>query len=164
MGTSYQQTRNRNTIEILTSELSSDCEIVGSCIRSGVAYLAIKRGDMVIGSVARLYRSKNELGIKWIDEDTGPYYHECPGWILDLLTPTDSDYARKWRAGCREWNFKNDRLKRDQSGRIVRYNEREYRIDRKIPRSTGYYVTDLKTGLQYRLGKKMLFKVEFLGE
>ena len=162
MGTSYQHKRNRSTIEILTSELSSDCEIIASCIRADCAYLAIKHGDMVIGSVARLYRSKRELGIKWIDEDMGPYYYECPRRVLDCLTPTDSDHARSWRASCWAWNVQNERLNHDLSGQVFRYSDRTYRIDRKVPKSTAYYVTDQNTGYQYRIGRKQLFKAEWL--
>jgi hypothetical protein len=162
MGTSYQQVRNRSTLDILKSELSSDCEIIASCIRADCAYLAIKRGDMVMGSVARLYRSKGELGIKWIDEDMGPYYFECPRRVLDCLTPTDCARARDWRASCGSWNIRNEKLNHDLSGQVFRYNDRTYRIDRKIPRSTGYYITDRRTGYQYRIGRKQLLKAEWL--
>jgi hypothetical protein len=164
MGISYQHKRQRNTLEILRSELSSDCEIVASCIRADCAYLAIKRGDMVIGSVARLYRSRNELGIKWIDEDMGPYYHECPRRVLDCLTPTDSDYAKNWRASCYGWNVRNERLNHDLCSQLFQYNDRKYRIDKKVPKSPGYYVTDMGTGFQYRISRKQLFKAEFVSE
>jgi hypothetical protein len=162
MGISYQHKRQRNTLEILRSELSSDCEIVASCIRSDCAYLAIKRGDMVMGSVTRLYRSKHELGIKWIDEDMGPYYYECPRRVLDCLTPTECARARNWRASCYGWNARNERLNHDLSGQLFQYNDRKYRIDKKVPKSPGYYVTDMGTGFQYRISRKQLFKAEWL--
>jgi hypothetical protein len=31
----------------------------------------------------------------------GPCDHDCPAAILDLLTPTDSDWANAWRQKCR---------------------------------------------------------------
>lgn len=31
----------------------------------------------------------------------GPYEDDCPRSILDLLSPTDNEYANAWRARCR---------------------------------------------------------------
>jgi hypothetical protein len=42
------------------------------------------------------------FGYKDMDESMGPYECDCPESILDLLTPTDRQYARQWRARCRE--------------------------------------------------------------
>lgn len=41
------------------------------------------------------------FGYKGMDETTGPCEAECPPAILDLLTPTTSDYAQAWRDKCR---------------------------------------------------------------
>ncbi len=38
---------------------------------------------------------------KDMDEAAGPYEAECPAAILDLLTPTDNDFALAWRERCR---------------------------------------------------------------
>ena len=32
----------------------------------------------------------------------GPCYYDCPKSILDLLSPTNNEYANNWRAKCRE--------------------------------------------------------------
>lgn len=42
------------------------------------------------------------FGYKDMDETCGPYKYECPKGILDLLTPTDSEWANDWRQTCRE--------------------------------------------------------------
>jgi hypothetical protein len=42
------------------------------------------------------------FGYKDMDEAMGPYECDCPESILDLLTPTDRQYALQWRARCRE--------------------------------------------------------------
>ena len=39
---------------------------------------------------------------KAMDESYGPCYYDCPKRILDLLTPTDNEYANNWRAKCKE--------------------------------------------------------------
>jgi hypothetical protein len=36
-----------------------------------------------------------------MDETMGPCDHDCPAAILDLLTPTDSEWANAWRQKCR---------------------------------------------------------------
>ncbi len=42
------------------------------------------------------------FGYKDMEESMEPYESECPERILDLLTPTDNQYAIEWRARCRE--------------------------------------------------------------
>lgn len=39
---------------------------------------------------------------KDMDETCGPYKYDCPKGILDLLTPTDSEWANNWRQKCYE--------------------------------------------------------------
>lgn len=39
---------------------------------------------------------------KDMDETMGPRENNCPKCILDLLTPTDNEYANNWRKVCRE--------------------------------------------------------------
>jgi hypothetical protein len=42
------------------------------------------------------------FGYKDMDETVGPYETKCPPGILDLLTPTTSEYANAWRERCRQ--------------------------------------------------------------
>lgn len=39
---------------------------------------------------------------KNMDESYGPCSYDCPKGILDLLTPTESEYANAWRKQCYE--------------------------------------------------------------
>ncbi len=51
------------------------------------------------------YRSNDpnyDMGYKDMDESMGPFESECPERILNLLTPTEHEYALKWRRRCRE--------------------------------------------------------------
>ena len=41
------------------------------------------------------------FGYKDMEESMGPCERDCPERILDLLTPTDAQYALRWRADCR---------------------------------------------------------------
>ena len=42
------------------------------------------------------------FGYKDMSEPMGPCECDCPDAILDLLTPTDHQYADEWRARCRD--------------------------------------------------------------
>lgn len=42
---------------------------------------------------------------KDMDESCGPCHNECPVSILKLLTPTNSEYANRWRKAC--WDYHN---------------------------------------------------------
>lgn len=54
----------------------------------------------------------NNFGYKDMSEDQGPYQARCPNAILDLLTETDSEYAKKWRERCRSWNEAKTKIQR----------------------------------------------------
>lgn len=86
---------------------------LASSVGLKVAYAAVERtpvnGDPVeVFAVIFLlgYAPKEhfDFGYKDMTEHDGPYYHECPERILKLLTPTDNEYALKWRAACRAHN------------------------------------------------------------
>lgn len=47
-------------------------------------------------------RSGEHFGYKDMSESMGPCYYRCPASVLDLLGPTDNEYATSWRARCRQ--------------------------------------------------------------
>lgn len=47
------------------------------------------------------HREGHIFGYKDMSESMGPCERDCPEAILDLLTPTENDYARQWRVNCR---------------------------------------------------------------
>ena len=47
---------------------------------------------------------------KDMDETCGPFECDCPASILNLLTPTDNEYAKEWRRRCRE-NIDDKKIK-----------------------------------------------------
>lgn len=49
------------------------------------------------------------FGYKDMSEHMGPCESECPTKILDLLGPTDSEYALAWRQRCRDHRAKQAR-------------------------------------------------------
>lgn len=46
-------------------------------------------------------RDGHQFGYKDMSENMGPCESDCPAAILDLLSPTDHEYALDWRARCR---------------------------------------------------------------
>ncbi|MBV1692351.1 hypothetical protein KRR38_33050 [Novosphingobium sp. G106] len=47
-------------------------------------------------------KSGEHFGYKDMSESMGPCYYRCPASVLDLLGPTDSEYAAGWRTRCRQ--------------------------------------------------------------
>jgi len=80
-------------------------------MKLNVAYAAVERveketGERVVWAavIAMRYIRGDELynwGYKDMEEQMGPVQAECPERILDLLTPTDHEYAIDWRKRCR---------------------------------------------------------------
>ena len=55
-----------------------------------------------------------------MSEDMGPYRYDCPARILDLVTPTDSDTANRWRASCREALARRAKCRQLRAGMTIR--------------------------------------------
>jgi uncharacterized protein DUF6927 len=68
-----------------------------------VIYAAVQASDSddVFGLVLLAERRDGVLFTKSINEDAEPAQDECPARILDLLTPTSSECAERWRERCR---------------------------------------------------------------
>ena len=88
------------------------CRVLRSALlRLRTYYAAIERvfenGDRSVSAIVCLVRyNPNDregyvFGYKDMDEVMGPVESECPEAILDLLTPTNGEYALAWRARCR---------------------------------------------------------------
>lgn len=90
----------------------TDNRVLRSSIVGRVYYAAVERtgregGDRKVFAVLCLFRYTPKardgyvFAYKDMDEAVGPCERHCPAAILDLLTPTDYDYAIQWRADCR---------------------------------------------------------------
>lgn len=86
---------------------SKDCKVLKSTMKGSVYYGALQIPDgSVIGTVVITsgINRRNpyfNFGYKAMEETCGPCYYDCPKSILDLLTPTDSQWANEWREKCR---------------------------------------------------------------
>lgn len=90
---------------------SKKVSVVKSAMVGTVYYAAVRILDEengqndVFGAVALTSVDNSDyfnFKYKDMDETVGPGYYDCPKGILDLLTPTDSEWANEWRAKCRE--------------------------------------------------------------
>ena len=71
--------------------------------KSGRYYAVERIEEGIVTAVVALgqkYRD-GDISVKLVDENMGPYERKAPAKILDLLSPTDSEYALEWRAACR---------------------------------------------------------------
>lgn len=62
-----------------------------------------------------------EFGTKPMDESMCPCYYDCPKGILDLLTPTDNEYANEWRKECRKKAKEKGWEKKIALGETIKY-------------------------------------------
>jgi hypothetical protein len=92
--------------------------------RSG-RYYAVE--DIATGEVFAVVglssRREGWVYTKLVDEGMGPNERACPKSILNLLTPTDSEYAKNWREECRQELARKARQPKLKAGDVVRLAE-----------------------------------------
>jgi hypothetical protein len=95
-----------------------------------VAYLAYEtlspKGRQVVGVVCLLQHVPRALdgytfGYKDMSEEDGPCESKCPKTILDMLTPTTSEYALQWRKRCQERIDKRAKAPKVKKGEWVKF-------------------------------------------
>ena len=104
--TGMYETFNSKLDAVIASEGFKREDIVASNIQGRVVNLAYRVADgRVIGVVClvetRNARTNPETMVKAMDEQMGPYECCASVKVLDALTPTDHEYATRWRAQCR---------------------------------------------------------------
>ena len=104
----YVGNTSESSKTLMTRELEQygSIKVLKSAMVRGVyyaAYVMTKRPEEVHGIVCLVRKSKGEFIYKDIDEEMGPFESKCPESILDLLTPTESNYANEWRERCRAY-------------------------------------------------------------
>lgn len=89
----------------------SSNQVIASSMVGSTYYAAVRRTDRETGEetvwagVARTGRPLDrsfDIGYKDMDETCGPLECDCPKKILDLLSPTESEFALDWRRRCLE--------------------------------------------------------------
>ena len=109
------------------------------------AAIQIKRNgivESVFGTTALTHVDSKDyfnFAYKDIDESMGPYESNCPKGILDLLTPTDNEYANAWRERCRQ-NMQKKKDKKTKATlpvgtviRFTRWDGKTYELEKMAP-------------------------------
>jgi hypothetical protein len=100
MDSKYNWEDESRKVEVLKSSM------VGSTYYAAVKSFNKTNGYECITAVVCLTSTNSKdyynFAYKDMDESMGPYKYDCPKGILDLLSPTESEYANEWRKACYE--------------------------------------------------------------
>lgn len=105
MGWDYQNTTTDAASIIRDSLERSGRQVVKYHQTGYAAYVAYRERDSAAVSAFVVLvdrRGCMGLGLKWMHECEGPFYHDVPAGFLDALTPTTRGYANAWRQRCRD--------------------------------------------------------------
>lgn len=100
MDSKYNWEDESRKVEVLKSSM------VGSTYYAAVKSFNKTNGYECVTAAICLTSTNNKdyynFAYKGMDESCGPYKYDCPKGILDLLTPTESEFAKEWRKACYE--------------------------------------------------------------
>lgn len=117
-------------------------EILKASMVGSTYYAAVrirKTGDVFAEVILTHVNTKDyyNFAYKDLDEDCGPCEDKCPKSILDLLTPTDNEYANNWRERCRaRFENGNRNLGKLPIGSVIEYtgfDGKQYRLRKCAP-------------------------------
>lgn len=74
--------------------------MVGSTYYAAVEYTRNGKTEVYGMVCLTSVRERYLFAYKDMSEDMGPYQYDCPKSIIDLLTPTDNEWANEWRQKC----------------------------------------------------------------
>lgn len=104
--TYYDKHGNIDRKKEMESGFYGGYDVLKSAMVGTTYYAAIRNPSGDIFAVVALTSTNKKdwynFSCKLMDETEGPYESRCPKSILDLLPPTDNEYANKWRQRCRD--------------------------------------------------------------
>jgi hypothetical protein len=126
--TSLEKRHGQSLREFFQNELftSGTQTILASATTPGVFYAAVrseKTGEVwALVCLVKYANGRYNFSYKDMDEGMGPCEAGAPARILDLLTPTDSQYANEWRQRCRKTAERKEALSRH--GSTIRFAQK----------------------------------------
>ncbi|MBQ6128715.1 MAG: hypothetical protein IJI51_03555 [Lachnospiraceae bacterium] len=88
--------------------------LVGSVYYAAVEITNEDKAPFVLGAVILTAIDGRNIGMKIIEETCGPCEDQCPIGILKLLSPTDSEWANRWRERCYKYHEDQKRQRKDK--------------------------------------------------
>lgn len=96
---------------------------------------AYRSGETICACVVLTYWDDEWFHMKVMAEEMGPLAADVPLEVLDLLTPTENDYANEWRESCRTYAYRVS----DEPSRFEDFENNDFttREDEHLKASTG---------------------------
>lgn len=109
-----EDVKNYTRLQIVMDQVNYTCDkytdkVVYGKQYGSACYLAVRTTNHETGEsrtnglVVLTSIRKDEtcnFGTKYISEDMGPHYYCAPKKLIELLSPTDSEFANNWRQQC----------------------------------------------------------------
>lgn len=94
------------------------------------------------------------FGYKDMDESMGPNESKCPKTILELLTPTEYEYAIEWRKRCWDRIKKRESLPKVKTGDWIKFTDPIKFTDGSI-----YQVFQFNGGSRFKTDHYMTYRI-----
>lgn len=96
--------KNRGKYEVLKSRMVGSTYYAAVKMTRYATETEPEKTQVIAAIVLTSVSNKDYFNFSYkdMDETVGPYNYDCPKSILDLLTPTDSEWANNWRKQCYE--------------------------------------------------------------
>lgn len=133
--------------------------MVGSTYYAAVEVSKPDTPTRVFASVCLTKKARNEWGYKGMDEGMGPNEARCPATILNLLSPTEHEYALAWRQRCREHiEWKKARAKVVfKPGMVIEYGGNFYELLRPhVFKKGSWIIKSVDSGREYQISRVKL--------
>jgi hypothetical protein len=103
MGWDYQTTGLDTESLVRKSMAEGGYTVVKYHRAGGASYVAFQQPNNgpTTAVVVLVNRRGGQVGMKWIHETEGPFYHDAPADFLDSLSPLGRGYSEVWRERCR---------------------------------------------------------------
>lgn len=108
-GITYKDRKNEIINDLTWDDEKSSCKVLDISGKNNIFYFAVEdydkeTGEKSINGGVVLTCMKDKVLMKnIIDEIQGPFYYDCPSRIIDILSPTNNEYAKEWRTKCLEY-------------------------------------------------------------
>lgn len=130
--TNYDRRGNIDRKTEIRTRFDDSLEILKDAMVGSTYYAAVKTEcGRVFGIVALTSVDMKDwcnFSYKVMDESMGPYKHDCPIGILNLLTETENEWGNKWREKCRKRHEAKKALKSLKEGTTIVVKGTEYTL------------------------------------